>query len=169
MAIDNQYVQFPIIKANRRRGTYIVLAIIVFIGSYGLGLAIGFEDYFLEGLIAISMIVFSIAGLKMKQFDNVGRVVLYPDSVDIETSGKNQTFLTTEMVSISFKLKGIEGLVPEGGIMVSNGMGNIIEVNNKEAAVKEQVFVSNELKINILKRLFEYYEGLGIKVEFEEE
>lgn len=165
--IDNQWVRFQIIKPNPKAGKYIAAGAIVFVATYLIGrFVFGLVEFFLEGLIGLVVIVLTVSAQYLKSYDSIGMVEFYSDAIVFIMGSNKKEFALKDISVINFKLIGIKGMPPEGSTSgMSNGTGNRVKLTTHNEVLEGEVLVSNEMKMRILERLFDYYEMQGIKIE----
>ena len=170
--IDNQYVNFSIIKRNNRRavlGRIMFALVALFIMSLVLDLNITQSRLFmtLSFIVLGGMLITNIKYQLTKGYDETGMVTLMPEGIQITENTKVKEFLIKEIQLLKFKMNGYSGQPIIGKVLNSKtGLNNYITIKTADLEMYFEILISNHYKIAIMERILNHYKVLGVEIDF---
>lgn len=174
VGIDNQYVNFSIIKRNNRRAVLsrIMLALVaLFIMGIILDMNMkqGYLFLILSFIVLGGMLIVNIKFQLMKGYDETGTVTLMPEGIQITENTEMKEFLIQEVKVLRFKMNGYVGQPIIGKILNSKtGLNNYITIKTADLEMHFEILISNQYKITIMERILDHYKVKGIEIDFKD-
>ena len=171
MGIENQYVSFLIIKRNKNGLIYNRAVLLLILALFFVVSIPSNQGSTLKMVLFVAIILLLIlVGIKkygIKKYEEIGKVTLFPGSVQVIENNELNEILIEELDALAFAFSGYENqpVFARHGHS-KDGLNNFITIRNKAYRRRFEVLVTNVHKIDILNRLLDHYQSLGIKNEF---
>jgi hypothetical protein len=175
-SMKDQFVIFKIIqdfeskKTKTKKAILIISIILTLIGAPILIYYFNNETlnttYAVIGFVAITISGFSY--YLSNKTKTIGKVLLNETSISGDSNKQSFSFALSDIVLLDFKCSGFEGEpylynpLTLGGSRT--GTKNYLTIKTMTSETTYQIFVENEMQINILKRLLIYYKNIGMNI-----
>lgn len=123
--------------------------------------------YLLFSLGLICLIVL----LSLKSYNVIGKVRIDKDKIVIDSNKVTIDLPINAILGIVFKIRGRKGtsympsLFQPIGVNMTNGIGNIIEIETRDKVYKLDILLQNSFDTNSLEFQIDRLTGLGLKVD----